>query len=52
MNIIGLGQAGCNIAEHFKRYAQYNVFKIDTGLKKEKGVYALEHQNTPEDYEE
>ena len=51
MNIIGLGQAGCNIAECFKQYSQYKVIKIDTGLEKAKGVYALEHQDKPEDYE-
>ena len=51
MNIIGLGQAGCNIAECFKQYSQYKIFKIDTGLEKSKGVYALEHQNNPEAYE-
>jgi hypothetical protein len=51
MNVIGLGQAGCNIAECFKQYSQYKVFKIDTGLEKSKGVYALEHQSVPEVYE-
>ena len=51
MNIIGLGQAGCNIAEYFKQYSQYKVFKIDTGLEKSKGVYALEHQSIPDVYE-
>ena len=51
MNIIGLGQAGCRIAECFRQYSQYKVIKIDTGLKKAKGVYALEHQKKPEDYE-
>ena len=52
MNIIGLGQAGCNIAECFKQYSQYKVFKIDTGLEKSKGVYAMEHQSSPEAYED
>ena len=51
MNIIGLGEAGCNIAECFKGYPQYNIYKIDTGLKKAKGVYALEHQDSSEAYE-
>ena len=52
MNIIGLGQAGCNIAECFKQYSQYKVLKIDTGLEKSKGVYAMEHQSKPEAYED
>ena len=51
MNVIGLGQAGCNIAEKFKEHPQYKVFKIDAKLKKAKGVYALKHQDTPELYE-
>jgi len=51
MNIIGLGQAGCNVAECFKQYSQYKIFKIDTDLKKAKGIYALEHQDKPEAYE-
>ena len=51
MNIIGLGQAGCSIADLFKEYPQYKVFKIDTGLKTSNGVCALEHQKTPEAYE-
>ena len=52
MIIVGLGEAGCNIADNFKKYPQYKVYKIDTDLKKSKGVYALKHQNTPEAYEE
>ena len=51
MNIIGLGRAGCNIAESFRQYKQYKILKIDTDLKKSKGVYALEHQSDPEAYE-
>jgi len=51
MNIIGLGQAGCNIAEYFKQYPQYKVLKIDVGLKNSENEYALDQQNTPEIYE-
>ena len=51
MNIIGLGQAGCSIAEYFKEYSQYKVFKIDVGLKKSIDSYTLKYQNSPEDYE-
>jgi hypothetical protein len=48
--IIGLGQAGCNIAEKFKKYPQYKIYKIDVGLK-EANSYAMRHQNHPELYE-
>jgi len=51
MNIIGLGQAGCNIAEYFKQYPQYKVCKIDVGLKNFENEYALEYQASPEAYE-
>jgi hypothetical protein len=51
MNIIGLGKAGCNIAEQFERYTQYKVYKIDAGLKKSKNVYGLKKQKSPEAYE-
>ena len=49
--IIGLGQAGCNIAEKFKKYPQYEIFKIDVGLKNETNSYAMERQENPELYE-
>ena len=51
MNIIGLGQAGCAIAEKFKQYPQYNVFKIDVGLKG-KQCFDMPLQPHPEQYEE
>ena len=31
--IIGLGAAGCNIADKFAQYSQYKIFKIDVGLE-------------------
>ena len=33
MDIIGLGQAGCSIAERFKQYPQYSIYQIDVGDK-------------------
>lgn len=50
MNVIGIGQAGCAIAEKFKQYPQYKVFKIDTGLKG-KNCFNMPKQNHPEKYE-
>ena len=49
--IIGLGQAGCNVAEKFKKHPQYKIYKIDVGLEKEANSYALERQISPELYE-
>lgn len=52
--IIGLGKAGCAIADKFAQYPQYKVFKIDSeGVdKSDKDVYLLKKQNSPEKYEE
>lgn len=54
MNIIGLGSAGCNIADGFSKYPQYTIYKIDEGIKKEKGkhVFSMPKRNSPEEYEE
>ena len=49
--IIGLGQAGCNIADHFKQYSQYKIIKIDVDLKKTEETIGLKHQMSPELYE-
>ena len=31
--VIGLGAAGCNIADQFAKHPQYKVYKIDVGLE-------------------
>ena len=49
--IIGLGQAGCAIADKFAEYPQYNIYKIDVGLKRTPTTYGLAKQNNFEDYE-
>ncbi len=50
--VIGLGQAGCNIADQFKQYPQYNIIKLDAGLRKTKTSFGLKRQTSPELYEE
>ena len=47
MNIIGLGKAGCKIAELFKEYPQYTVFKIDSDekLKRKKNCKSSRRQH-------
>ena len=49
--VIGLGQAGCNIADQFKQYPQYKTIKLDEGLRKTKSSFGLKRQTSPELYE-
>ena len=49
--IIGLGKAGCSIADRFSQFPQYKIYKIDEGLQEIAGQYALERHETPEQYE-
>ena len=49
--VIGLGKAGCNVADHLSQYPQYQIKKIDVGLKKTKTTFGLKHQDGPELYE-
>jgi hypothetical protein len=51
--IIGLGKAGCAIADKFAEYPQYKTFKIDSeGLDpKRKNCHLLKKQDSPEKYE-
>jgi len=52
--IIGLGQAGCNIAAEFAKYSQYKIYKIDCGIQglKQDGIYDMPWQDSAERYEE
>jgi hypothetical protein len=49
--IIGLGKAGCTIAERFAQYPQYEVYKMDVGLKRTPRSYGLKSATTPEEQE-
>ena len=51
--IVGLGKAGCAIADKFAQYPQYKTFKIDSeGLdENDKRSYILKRQDHPEKYE-
>ena len=53
MNVIGLGSAGCGIADKLVQYPQYSVYKIDVGLEglKKDGMYAMPEQKSVEAYE-
>jgi len=48
--VIGLGSAGCNIADCFGQYPQYKVYKIDNGIYG-KNCHFLPKYDTPEEYE-
>jgi len=50
MNIIGLGTAGCNIAQKFSQHPQYDVFLIDT-IKREGTSLRLAKKDGHEAYE-
>jgi len=49
--IIGLGKAGCAIAERFAQYPQYEIYKMDVGLKRTSRSYGLKSASTPEEQE-
>ena len=50
MNVIGLGQAGCNIADMLSAYPQYKTYKIDVGIEGTR-CYDVKKQKGPEEYE-
>ena len=50
MDIIGLGEAGCNIAECFRKYPQYNIYRIDAGVSGE-NCFNVPTQKDAEEYE-
>jgi len=51
MNIIGLGQCGCNIAKCFEQYSQYDVYFINTEKVDSKNFFLIPKQETHENYE-
>lgn len=48
--IIGLGSAGCNIADRFAKHSEYEICKLDAGISG-KNCYYLPEYDTPEEYE-
>ena len=51
MNIVGLGNAGCQIAKNFEQYGQYKTFCIDTENKDYKNYVSIKPQTRHEEYE-
>jgi len=50
MNVVGLGSAGCGIADALSKYPQYKIFKIDVDIFGE-GCYNVSRLKTAEEYE-
>jgi hypothetical protein len=51
VNIVGLGNCGCSLAEEFEKYPQYNVLCIDAEPRQSKNFHLLPKKDTPEEYE-
>ena len=52
INVIGLGNAGCKLADMLSEYPQYSCYKIDVGLPKGKTNFPLREYENIEDYEQ
>lgn len=50
--VLGIGKAGCAIADAMANYPQYEIFKIDVGLEKSKHNFPMPEQSTSQQYEE
>ena len=50
--VIGLGKAGCAIADRFAEFSQYSVYKLDVNLPEGPRSFALDYHQKIEDYEE
>jgi hypothetical protein len=51
--IIGLGQAGCNVADYFgKHYTQYQTYRLDKGLNNGLNTYTLPEYDNHEEYDQ
>ena len=50
-NIIGLGGAGCNVAEKFENIENYNVKLVDTGIEGDENCISIPELSSHEEYE-
>jgi hypothetical protein len=51
INIIGLGETGCKLADEFAKSENYEVYKIAHGLSKTKRTRGIKKEKDPENYE-
>jgi hypothetical protein len=49
--VVGLGKAGCAIADNFAQYPQYKTYKIDVGLVPSPTTFGIEEARNIEEYE-
>jgi len=50
MNVIGLGRAGCAIADCFSKFPQYEIYKLDHGIEGS-NCFNIPKKKSHEDYE-
>jgi len=50
--VIGLGKAGCAIADRFTEFSQYDTYKLDTNIPEGPRSFVLKQHEKIEDYEE
>ncbi len=51
MNVIGLGSAGCAMADALDEYPQYNIYKLDNGLPRKGNTYPIAERSSHEEYD-
>jgi len=51
--VVGLGKAGCSIADQFSKYPQYDIYKIKVASRKSQSdnIFTIPKKKTPESYE-
>ena len=52
INVIGLGNAGCKIADLLAQHPPYEIYKIDADLPKEKNSFSIGAHGDAQEYEE
>ena len=51
MNVIGLGRAGCAVADAFSKFPQYTVYKVDHDIEKAENCFKIAKCKSHEEYE-
>jgi len=51
MNVVGLGKAGCAMADALDVYPQYTVYKLDVGLPRKGNTYPISQRDSHEEYD-